>query len=363
MRAAALLLLAGCAQIFGLSSPHLGDAAVGVEDSSIDALDAHIDIADAAPGHCVTIGDCPTSVCLPSTLCAADSDVAWLDPTGTGNGMCTMAMPCNSLNSALNTNRPYIRVHGAISQLTSISRDVSIFAEPGGAFTNNNLLINAGNVGLYDLELATSCLQLQGGTTTAEHIHVHNCSGVGINANGVLILDGSTISQNRSGGVVIQNQTFTITNNIIYGNGIGGGGGGGASAGGIDIQPTAATGSRIDFNTVAANAVKASTGVAGGIYCNIPFFTGTGNVLAGNLGGGSPTTTYANDNGACTYASSVIQTNLNLGFVNAPTGNFHINSTSSLRDAATVMGPATDVDGESRPYGSAYDIGADEYHP
>jgi len=93
MRAAALLLLAGCAQIFGLSSPHPAADAAATDD----AVDGHVDLPDAAPGHCITIADCPTSVCLPSTVCAADSDVAWLSATGSVNPDCTMAMPCMSL--------------------------------------------------------------------------------------------------------------------------------------------------------------------------------------------------------------------------------------------------------------------------
>jgi len=87
-------------------------------------------------------------------------------------------------------------------------------------------------------------------------------------------------------------------------------------------------------------------------------------VLAANLVSGAPTPSNANTFGACTNASSVIQPNANLGFVNPAALDFHITASSSLRDAANVVvGPATDLDGESRPYGIAYDIGADEYHP
>lgn len=361
MRAAALLVLAGCAQIFGLSSPHpAGDAATA---DAVDAQDGHIDLPDAAPGHCVTIADCPTSVCLPSTVCAAESDVAWLSATGTGNSVCTMAMPCTSLGSALNTNLPYIRVHGAITQLTSISRDVSIFAEPGGAFSNNNLLINGGNIGLYELELASSCVTTNAGTLTAEHIFVHDCNNLGINAAGALVIDGSRLTKNRNGGIDVQGATFSITNNVVAGNGIGGGGGGGM-IGGIRLESTTASAtSKVDFNTVVANNIKSTSNAAGGLYCNITAFTATGNVLAGNLVSGSPTPTYANIGGVCMNASSIVQPNASLGFVNPVALDFHITASSPLRDAATVAGPGTDLDGESRPFGSAYDIGADEYHP
>jgi hypothetical protein len=297
-------------------------------------------------------------------VCAAETDVAWLSATGTLNPDCTMATPCTSLGSALSTSRPYIRVHGAITQLTGISRDVSIFAEPGGAFSNNNLTINGGNIGLYELELANACLTTNAGTLTAEHIYLHDCNNLGISASGGLVIDGSTVSKNRNGGIDVQGPTFSITNNVLAANGIGGGGGG-TMIGGVRLESTTASAtSKVDFNTVVANNIKSASNVAGGLYCNISGFTATGNVLAGNLVAGSPTPTYANTGGACTNASSVIQPNANLGFVSPATLDFHLTASSSLRDAATVtVGPATDLDGESRPYGSAYDIGADEYHP
>lgn len=361
MRIAALLVLAGCSQIFGLSSPkHAIDAPP--DDVAAGSGDASIDIPDAAPGHCVTQADCPTSVCLPSTVCADSMDVAWLSSSGVALAPCTMQAPCNRLGDALNTAKPYIRVIGKISNTTSISQDVAMFGELGAGFTSA-LQINSGKVGLYTLDISNSgtCIQNSGGMLTAEHITVHDCTNIGINSNGTLILDGSTITGCRSGGVIVQNGTFVITNNFITLNGTGNM----TQTGGLTIQaPIAGNGSRIDFNTIAVNAIKSSSSAGGGIYCNLSGFVGVGDVVVANTVNGSPNIAYANTGGQCTYTSSVIQPSPALGFVSAVQNNFHITSGSALRDAAALAtGPATDVDGESRPYGSAYDIGADEYHP
>ena len=48
-------------------------------------------------------------------------------------------------------------------------------------------------------------------------------------------------------------------------------------------------------------------------------------------------------------------------FVDPEVGNYHINSTSAAIDAGVNAGVSVDVDGESRPAGTGYDIGADEF--
>ena len=47
-------------------------------------------------------------------------------------------------------------------------------------------------------------------------------------------------------------------------------------------------------------------------------------------------------------------------------GDFHIQSGSACKDAipaASYSGPADDIEGDSRPYNTDYDMGADEYVP
>jgi hypothetical protein len=48
-------------------------------------------------------------------------------------------------------------------------------------------------------------------------------------------------------------------------------------------------------------------------------------------------------------------------FVDPATGNYHIGPTSAARDSGVDAGVTDDLDGETRPQGSGYDIGADEY--
>lgn len=50
-------------------------------------------------------------------------------------------------------------------------------------------------------------------------------------------------------------------------------------------------------------------------------------------------------------------------FRNPGGGNYHIAEHSAAKDAGSNAGVTTDIDGQPRPYGDGYDIGADEYWP
>lgn len=48
-------------------------------------------------------------------------------------------------------------------------------------------------------------------------------------------------------------------------------------------------------------------------------------------------------------------------FVDAPNGNYHIGANSVAKDVGVSAGVIADIDGDARPQGSGYDIGADEF--
>jgi hypothetical protein len=48
-------------------------------------------------------------------------------------------------------------------------------------------------------------------------------------------------------------------------------------------------------------------------------------------------------------------------FVDPDSGDYHIGSSSAARDEGVDAGVTTDIDGQTRPEGAGYDIGADEY--
>ena len=69
-------------------------------------------------------------------------------------------------------------------------------------------------------------------------------------------------------------------------------------------------------------------------------------------------------NNTTDYSSGVTHTNDRSGdpaFVNPTAGDYHIGAASAAIDQGVDAGVSTDIDGDARPQGSGYDIGADEY--
>jgi len=75
------------------------------------------------------------------------------------------------------------------------------------------------------------------------------------------------------------------------------------------------------------------------------------------------TGTWANETD---WSGTIMVSAINLwddpAFVAPDAGDFHIGSDSAAIDAGVDAGVGTDLDGEGRPAGAGYDIGADEFY-
>ena len=219
----------------------------------------------------------------------------------------------------------------------------------------------------------------------------------------------------------------TLTNNIIAGNRAPGGGGGVHVVGYLGVAPVDSTQATLWHNTVADNAQaglaltgkgeprgqaapgqasretgentisslgelllmaagrQAQPGVSPGrvqtqaeaqgllVSWNATL-NAVNNIVSGHTLGisvtmpVSSTTTmdYTLWNNTSNYSVGVTHSNDRSGapaFVNPAGRNYHITASSAARDAGTNAGVTTDIDGNARPQGAGYDIGADEYVP
>lgn len=208
------------------------------------------------------------------------------------------------------------------------------------------------------------------------------------------VLDGFTIrngSAPSGAGIYCYSSSPTIRNNMITGNAAATTGPGGA------IWCYAGASPNISNNIIAGNSAK----YGGGIYCYNSSPTVTNNTLVGNtatfgggiyLQGSSPVITnniisfgssgvYRTAGGSpvlkknCVYGNtSSNYSGLSQGvgdisvdplFVNRSGGNYHIQPTSPCVNAGDNMAVRlawSDIDGQSRIYGSQVDMGADEVH-
>jgi hypothetical protein len=181
---------------------------------------------------------------------------------------------------------------------------------------------------------------------------------------GTLTVSQSTVSGNAGGGISMAASGFvSVTNNFIYRNG----NTLTAVAGGLTLKPMGA--SKVEFNTIVDNQANASSTSTGGVFCDQTGFVAANNIIFRILGG---TTGTVQTIGNCTYGSSInmpgatpIDNPLHFVNPNTPPFDYHLSATSPpgvVQAAGACTG--IDLDGDPRPFGSACDLGADEYrHP
>ncbi len=333
---------------------------------------------------CTAHADCAGSdVCLPSGACAAEADVAYVAPTGSG-AACSKALPCATLAAAIATSKPTVKFASGIvkdAATTVITgRAVTLVAAPDAILDRDGdgpILDVQGagaNVEIYDLAITGASgptdaigirLLANGGTPqlTLERVKVSGNQGAGITTSGgTLTITRSTLSENADGGLATTTPgVVTLTHNFIYRNG----NPTTATVGGALLRPM--TGSKVEFNTIVDNQADQASLSAGGWLCDTVGFMAPGNLVFRNVGGPAGTTQTI---GSCALGNSFSQAAA-IGdntpmFVspNVTPLDYHLTAATptSIRDAAGAC-TGTDVDGQPRPSGGACDLGADELVP
>jgi hypothetical protein len=112
----------------------------------------------------------------------------------------------------------------------------------------------------------------------------------------------------------------------------------------------------MSFVTVVDTGIN-STATAGGVQCSFAKLRSsivwTPDSTAPPISGCQPESTIA---GPTTVTNTM---NVDPMFVSRATHDYHLGSNSPARDAVGT-GPATDFEGDPRPQGMAFDLGADE---
>jgi hypothetical protein len=368
-------------------------ACVGCLEDLDCAASAPVCDARACRG-CRLDSECLSGACGDDGSCVLEQSVVYLAPTGSDSGTCSREMPCNTIKFGLSqtsVSRNHIVLNngsyaGSIGQIgtpiSSLTTSALSLVIHGGSSTLS-VTTGDGQV-VFPIEVPTTIRDLTisfapfgsvfrvVASTTLERVSIR--SEVGIIVRGALVArDVALESTGSSGGagVVVQTGSLKFERGKITGgaNGIVAAAGTvelsnllvhGTTKAGIDLTPAETNvlvGGSIDFVTI-SDTGAASTAAAA-LTCFNPNFPVRSSILW-TPGSSRPVSD------ACNFSSTIAgpigvvgATNNDPKFVNAVFDDFHLAANSPALDVVDT-GPALDFEGDPRPQGARFDLGADE---
>lgn len=330
---------------------------------------------------CVLDSECDSGACGDNGACVAESEIVFMDSQGGDTGACTRAAPCQTIEYAIgqasiarshivlalgtysdgdvditpaNTTAPRLTFHGSGATLTGASEDTIGVTVP--ATFRNVIISNTGGgraLSTASAQIVLDHVQISGptgltidGSVTAHDVTIEATSGDAISLfTGSLDLDRATL---RSPSHVIDvgnNTTMLIKNTVIFGSSD------------VAIDAIGASGA-LEFVTITKVGVS-STVNAAGLLCG-PNLAVRSSIVW------TPGALKPPISGACTLTDVLAGPTAVAGagnqdplFADPNANDFHLGPGSPARDAVNA-GPPFDFEGEARPQGERFDIGADE---
>ena len=354
--------------------------------------------ADGKCAACIAHADCASGVC-DNGRCAREDEIAYVATNGNPASDCTPVSPCNTIDRGLLVGpaRQFVLIESGTYSSTSAIAIIGVRWLIGrGASrpvltrsTDGPIVVASGpsQVKLQHLEVfgargtsspnqgnGVECNAI-GGAPKLELIDMLvrlsasdgvNGSGCDFNAtasqflnntnHGVRLTDGTALidrctSMFSSIGVALDGGIYVVTNTVVARN----------SFRGIDLY-SVNNGNRIEHSTIIDNGDGA---IGSGIECNLvgnAVGVFPNNIIARN----KPLQVEPTTNSQCIYPGSMLIdtdiTALKLKMPDAPPYDFHLLPGSNAIDVGVQSSIKTDLDGESRPFGGANDVGADELH-